>query len=162
MAPRNTISVRVGDDTVKVEIGATGEVRLAGDEAAWTVSRLPDGACLVQRPGARHHVFLCAHPDHVQAFVEGEVHELRIERDRPGARPPARPHTEALTVPMPARVVKVLVSEGQAVKRGDVLVTLEAMKMELPLKAPRDGTVRTVACREGELVQPGAALVALV
>jgi biotin carboxyl carrier protein len=40
-----------------------------------------------------------------------------------------------------------------------VLVVLEAMKMELPLKAPRDGSVKSVRCAPGELVQPGAPLI---
>jgi 3-methylcrotonyl-CoA carboxylase alpha subunit len=60
---------------------------------------------------------------------------------------------------MPATVVRVLVSVGERVRRGDPLVLLEAMKMELPLKAPHDGTVRVVRCVEGDLVQPGTALV---
>ena len=48
-----------------------------------------------------------------------------------------------------------------AVRRGDVLVMLEAMKMELPLRAPHDGVVRAVRCAPGDLVQPGAPLVEL-
>jgi biotin carboxyl carrier protein len=47
------------------------------------------------------------------------------------------------------------------VRRGDVLMVLEAMKMELPVRAPADGTVARVNCREGELVQPGEALAEL-
>jgi biotin carboxyl carrier protein len=66
-----------------------------------------------------------------------------------------------LTSPMPATVLKVLVAQGEPVRRGDTLVLLEAMKMELPLKAEADGTVAAVSCREGELVQPGAVLVAV-
>jgi biotin carboxyl carrier protein len=67
----------------------------------------------------------------------------------------------ALAPPMPATVASVLVAPGQPVARGDVLIMLEAMKMELPITAPRDGRVRSVACRPGELVQPGIALVEL-
>jgi biotin carboxyl carrier protein len=80
---------------------------------------------------------------------------------RPAAGPARRrasAHVESLTVPMPARVVKVLVTVGQAVRRGDIVMKLEAMKMELPLRAPRDGTIRAIACREGELVQPGVSV----
>jgi 3-methylcrotonyl-CoA carboxylase alpha subunit len=64
----------------------------------------------------------------------------------------------ALAAPMPATVVAVNVEPGQRVSTGDVMILLEAMKMELPVRAPRDGTVRAVACRAGELVQPGVPL----
>ncbi len=99
--------------------------------------------------------------DRIQAFADGEFYDFHVEREGRVRRVAGRTHVESLTVPMPARVVKVLVAEGQAVKRGDVLVTLEAMKMELPLKAPRDGSVRSVACRVGDLVQPGMAVLEL-
>ncbi len=62
---------------------------------------------------------------------------------------------------MPATVVTINVSPGQTVKAGDMLVVLEAMKMELSVTAPRDGEVKSVACRVGELVQPGVPLVEL-
>ena len=71
-------------------------------------------------------------------------------------------HVEgALASPMPATVIAVVVEAGQRVVKGDVLVMLEAMKMELPIKAPRDGIIRVVACRPGELVQPGVPLLEL-
>jgi len=62
---------------------------------------------------------------------------------------------------MPATVVKVLVRPGLKVKGGDQLIVLEAMKMELPLRAPGNATVTAVHCREGELVQPEMVLVEL-
>ena len=65
----------------------------------------------------------------------------------------------ALTAPMPATVVKVHVRAGDAVKKGDIVVVLEAMKMELPVRALGDATVAAVRCREGELVQADATLV---
>jgi biotin carboxyl carrier protein len=60
---------------------------------------------------------------------------------------------------MPATVVRVLVIPGQQVTQGDTMVVLEAMKMELAIAAPREGTVRAVRCQPGELVQPGSPLV---
>jgi biotin carboxyl carrier protein len=62
---------------------------------------------------------------------------------------------------MPGAVLKILVKPGDVVKRGTPLVILEAMKMEHPIVAPRDGTVVSVNCREGELVQPGLELVTI-
>ena len=66
-----------------------------------------------------------------------------------------------MEAPMPGRIVRVAVAVGDVVKKGQTVVTLEAMKMEHALKAPRDGVVRVVGCREGELVQAGVALVVL-
>ncbi len=60
---------------------------------------------------------------------------------------------------MPATVIKVQVKAGDAVKKGDVVIVLEAMKMELPLRALGDGIVRAVRCQEGDLVQADATLV---
>jgi biotin carboxyl carrier protein len=62
---------------------------------------------------------------------------------------------------MPATVVKVLATPGQAVKAGDTLVIVEAMKMELPVRAPSDAIVKAVHCREKEIVQPDQVLVEL-
>jgi biotin carboxyl carrier protein len=62
---------------------------------------------------------------------------------------------------MPATVRKVHVAAGDEVRRGDVLVVLEAMKMELPVRAPHDGSVDIVKCSEGEMVEAGQVLVEL-
>ena len=63
--------------------------------------------------------------------------------------------------PMPGTVVNVVVSAGKAVKAGDDLVFIEAMKMETPVKAPQDGTVATVEVSKGESVDSGKVLVTL-
>jgi 3-methylcrotonyl-CoA carboxylase alpha subunit len=65
----------------------------------------------------------------------------------------------SVMAPMPATVLAVKVSPGDAVKRGDVLIVLEAMKMELPIRAPGDAKVAAVHCRAGELVQADVSLV---
>jgi 3-methylcrotonyl-CoA carboxylase alpha subunit len=66
-----------------------------------------------------------------------------------------------MAAPMPATVRAIPVSAGHTVSAGDVLIVLEAMKMELAIKAPRAGTVRALHCVPGELVQPGVPLVEL-
>ncbi len=64
--------------------------------------------------------------------------------------------------PMTGKVVKLLVQPGETVAEGDVLVILEAMKMEYRLSAPHAGTVEDVHCQEGELVDLGKVLIKLV
>jgi 3-methylcrotonyl-CoA carboxylase alpha subunit len=61
--------------------------------------------------------------------------------------------------PMPGRVISVAVEPGQAVQRGDVLLVLEAMKVQMRLTAPRDGVVAAVNAVEGDLVDDGAELI---
>ena len=68
---------------------------------------------------------------------------------------------EAVTAPMPGNILKVNVTEGQAVKEGDVLVVLEAMKMENEILAPKACTVKQVLVSKGSTVDTGATLVVL-
>ena len=68
---------------------------------------------------------------------------------------------EVVNAPMPGTIVSVAVSAGQSVKSGDVLLVLEAMKMENEIMAPRDGVVAGVHVTKGESVDSGKALVSL-
>ena len=68
---------------------------------------------------------------------------------------------EAVNAPMPGNILKVNVANGQAVKEGDVLVVLEAMKMENEIMAPKNGTVTQVLVQKGSTVDTGAPLVVI-
>ncbi len=74
---------------------------------------------------------------------------------------PAVAGGEPVKSPMPGTIVNVPVTVGQAVKAGDVLVVLEAMKMENEIKAPKDGTVASIAVNKGESVDTDALLMTL-
>ena len=89
-------------------------------------------------------------------FLDGEVYEFEVQR---AGRKRTAGHHGSLTAPMPATVVRVNTQTGARVKKGETLLVLEAMKMELPVRAPTDGAVAAVNCRVGELVQPGVPLV---
>jgi len=124
------------------------------------VTRIGDGVYRTEHDGVVNVVYVAGTPEDRWAFLNGDVY--RIARDRTRARAGARADArQALTAPMPATVLKVMVGPGAAVKAGDTLVILEAMKMELPLRAEGDGVVSAVHCREGELVQPETVLVEL-
>lgn len=66
-----------------------------------------------------------------------------------------------VNAPMPGKILKVNVNTGAAVKKGDVLLVLEAMKMENEICAPQDGTVATVECAAGDSVESGKVLVSM-
>jgi acetyl-CoA carboxylase biotin carboxylase subunit len=66
---------------------------------------------------------------------------------------------KSVVAPMPSTVITVQVKPGDAVKKGDIVVLLEAMKMELPVRALGDAVVAAVCCREGERVEADATLV---
>jgi biotin carboxyl carrier protein len=94
-------------------------------------------------------------------FIAGRTYVIEGQ-DRDGrARHQKTDDHLALSAPMPATVLAVTAAPGQDVQAGDVLIMLEAMKMELPIIAPRAGRVKSIACREGELVQPGVPLLEL-
>ena len=65
----------------------------------------------------------------------------------------------AVTAPMPGNINAIKVTSGQAVKKGDVLIILEAMKMENEIVAPKDGKVGQIFVQKGASVQTGAPLV---
>ena len=132
------ILLRHGDRDYRVEVN-NGSV-------------LVDGAA-VEVP---RHAVTVANGETRWVFLDGEAWEFEVHS--PGRRKGAAPQA-TLTSPMPATVRKIAVSPGATVKKGDTLIVLEAMKMELPVRAPSDGIVKTISCREGELVQPGVPLV---
>ena len=88
-----------------------------------------------------------------------------IAPSAPAAAPAAAPVVtgagEPVNAPMPGNILKVNVTSGQAVKAGDVLCVLEAMKMENEIMAPKDGTVTQVLVAKGATVDTGAPLVVI-
>ena len=90
-------------------------------------------------------------------FVSGNVWKVD-DATSERARGTGRRDTSVMA-PMPATVVTIHAAPGQQVSEGDTVIVLEAMKMEMPIRAPRSGVVTAVHCRQGELVQPGVNLI---
>jgi 3-methylcrotonyl-CoA carboxylase alpha subunit len=98
-------------------------------------------------------------PEEVLISLHGETHTLR--KPQPPAVDETGPGADvavSLTAPMPGTVVKVFVEEGQEVEEGQLLLVLEAMKMEQPVFAPHAGVVHSLPFEEGSLVPGGAVL----
>ena len=153
-------SVRLGEKAHRVTFTAGGEARV-DDGAPLQVSAEGDRVVVVRAGDKTQRVVVSAAGDRRHVFVDGEIYDLTVGADGAGRPRAARAGADHLEAPMPAKVTAVLVEPGQHVRKGDVLVKLEAMKMEMAVRAPRDGTVTSVACRVGELVQPGVGLLEL-
>ena len=97
-----------------------------------------------------------------RAVSRGRVRRRPPEgADGTSGHPMPPPTDDVLSAPMPATVTAVLVAPNTEVAAGDTLIRLEAMKMELAIRAPASGQVVAVHCAVGELVQPGRPLVTL-
>jgi glutaconyl-CoA/methylmalonyl-CoA decarboxylase subunit gamma len=103
-------------------------------------------------------------PQITQAPLTQETPKTEVkEEPKPQAPKPAKPATavtggEKIECPMPGTILKVNVSEGSTIKKGDVLFILEAMKMENEIMASRDGKVIQVAVVKGAVVNTGETL----
>ena len=88
--------------------------------------------------------------------VNGTVYDVTVEEGATGAAGSVK-----VNAPMPGKILSVKASAGQAVKKGEVILILEAMKMENEVVAPQDGTVATVECAAGDSVESGKVLVSM-
>ena len=147
------------DGTVEVAVG--GQVR--------RVTRTAGGDALVRHPdaGAQIRVTVPAGPSPQWAGTRGRTHALEVRTARQAARDEA--HAAAgpagggatIEAPMPGRVVKVVVVEGQPVEANDTIVIVEAMKMENEVRTPVAGRVTGLCVEEGATVEPGQLMCAI-
>ncbi len=110
--------------------------------------------------------------------VNGIAYDVTVEEKGQGASPapsaaapaaaaPAAPSAPAaagsvpVLAPMPGKILDIKASVGQQVKKGDVVIILEAMKMENEIVAPEDGTVASIQVASGDSVEAGATLATL-
>jgi 3-methylcrotonyl-CoA carboxylase alpha subunit len=130
--------------------GATTRLELVASDGAGLAIRLGETAVHgnVRRDGDLFHVFTGG-SHYTLAFNDPMAHAGEVETG--GGR---------LTAPMPGKVVAVLASNGQEVKKGEPLVIMEAMKMEHTIAAPADGVVEEVLYQVGDQVADGAPLLA--
>jgi acetyl/propionyl-CoA carboxylase alpha subunit len=156
------IRYRCGDDTIDVlvrESKAGTEVSVNGAAFALDVQELAAGTYLLRNGGCQETFHCVADGRDVYLFWRGVAYRLEVA-DQAG--PAAHRHVSgALETPMPGKVIKVSVSPGERVTKGQEILVVEAMKMENAIRAPRDGTVKSVAARVGEMVAPGVVLAEL-
>ena len=158
--------LKIGEDTISFQVEKKGDhgVSLSQDDRLIDVEydviseyhqRLVINGCpvnaFIARDGNNKLVMIRGIP-----YTIGDADALDT-RTRGNKR--ARVIPQEITPPMPAVVVRILVSQGDRVKQGDSVIVVSSMKMETTLTAPSDGKVRAVNVAEGDKVMPGHILI---
>ncbi len=143
------------------------ETEFNNDIPAWDGESSP-----LDAPAGRHCVVVEVNGKRLEVSLPDRVTVAQPSAGRPAAAPPSRRshHVEAsagasgddVKSPMQATVVKLAVEEGQSVVKGDLVVVLEAMKMEQPMHAHKDGVIGMIGVNPGETVPSGQLLLTIV
>jgi len=163
---------RFADRTLTVGLDGAPEIRAARVDDrpitldAWrTLARTSVGAfevheLLLDVGGRPRRALVARRGERLLVALDGEgrVYELALA-DAAGARGEHATPSGAVTAPMPGKVVSVAVAAGDRVEAGQVVVVLEAMKMETGVTTPGAGTVTAVHVAAGETVDAGAVLI---
>lgn len=141
-------------------INASIDTGFVDREVQSLVARIPDADADDVMPAQESPVHEPASDPFVSLAgwrIDGQTAWVRTSTtERSGRR---RGHAESgVMAPMPATVAAIHATVGQHVTDGDTVIVLEAMKMELPIRAPRSGIVKAIHCAKGDLVQPGVSL----
>ncbi len=153
--------LRTGEThTVNLESQPDGSfvATVDGRVSHFQVKPLADGGWQITVGDQRHIVYTAIQGDQHYVYYDGETCTLTVSESQQTRR---RTHTGSsdLTAQMPGQVVQVLVDEGQTVERGQTLVILEAMKMEIRVTAHTDGRVKRLLVKSGEVVERGQVLI---
>jgi biotin carboxyl carrier protein len=152
-----TITVAQEGDLFRVTVG---ETEYTVTSAQWRAGRLSFAV-----EGQQQTAFVVQQKAQRYLALEGQTWHLEQVSRRQARRGgvghgPGSGHAErTLQASMPGQVLDVLVAVGDQVERGQTLVLLEAMKMELRVAAPHDGVVTQLLCSPGEVVERGQVLV---
>ena len=118
--------------------------------------------------GRSHESYVQQGEDNWQVLLRGRLYPVIVEDEREKRLRAAAGSGVAesgefhLKAPMPGLVVTVLVTEAQEVKKGQVLLILESMKMQNELKSPRDGTIGRIRVKAGESVEQRQTLLSVM
>lgn len=147
-----------------------GKINVAGAEMNWDIQALPGQSFSIIANNKSYVAFLEG-VDRVRKTmdlrIENNIYNIRIQEPidlllaKMGLDISKTQKVEPIKAPMPGLVLKVMVSEGQEIKKGEPVLILEAMKMENVFKASADATVRSIKISEGQAVEKGEVLIEL-
>lgn len=156
--------VTVRERVMRVAITASGRgwaIRLDdGPERVFTGGSIGAAEWLLREGPDTHRIGLCLEGDDAKLQLDGTFVAAHVVDPRKSMFDLGEAGDQGkLATQMPGVVVRVLVSVGDAVTKGDVLLVVEAMKMENEFRAPMDGVVAEVAVSAGQTVDTGELLV---
>ena len=163
------LRLRSGEATFSVQARPDGERtaftirRSAGEEAPIEIAfelevrRRGPGEFVIAGPAGPRRGHAVRHGEVVWVEFAGSVQRFEIVRGV--ARRRGAAGHDAIAAPMPGQVLRVLVATGDRVEKGQTLLVVEAMKMQIELAAPHAGTVLSIAVAPGDKVLPGVPLV---
>ena len=152
---------QVGDEIKSVRVEREGDAyQVSIDGRAYEVKRgfVRPGQIVLTINGQRHVATLADSDSARYVSIDGEVVALS-KATAARSRRRSAVGGGSLGASMPGQITKVLVAEGDIVERGQTLVMLEAMKMEIKVAAPHAGRVKKVKVKQGQVVDRGQALV---
>jgi 3-methylcrotonyl-CoA carboxylase alpha subunit len=158
LAGRRQVTLDCARTTIAATASRAGRSWTLAWDGAVHVARLSPDSRTLRLDDESRAVAIVPMPAGITVVIDGANHAFRlVDTLQP-------PHAEAVgggrvMAPIPGRVTAVLVETGAAVTRGQALVVLEAMKMELTLSAAADGTVDEIRCAVGDMVSEGVDLV---
>jgi biotin carboxyl carrier protein len=157
----------IGDKEVKVEVQEMGvgqyKVTVDGREHVVDAQQVQPGLWSIVYGNASYEVDVDGRSDEYEALIDGDCYKFTLASEqrralmRSGGKGAAG--KAMVTSPMPGKVVKILVTEGEEVKAEQGVIVVEAMKMENELKSAVAGKVKEIFVKEGEIVDSGAKLV---
>ncbi len=159
--PPQCVELDMGDETLAVSYEAKGDGSFSASVGPWSevvlFSSSRDGSISVEVGCRRHRLELLK--DGERIWVQGQDGDLLLRQRPRFPDPESDVPAGALVAPMPGCVTMVEVKVGQAVARGDLLLVVEAMKMEHRITAPHEGIVVDIRVAAGEQVGAGDLLV---
>lgn len=155
---------QIGDDVKVVQVDRSGDqytIRIGDQSYSVTVSRTAAGEIAFTVNGQPRRAVIAE--DGQRRYVAFDANVFALEKADTSRKAKRNVHAgeNTLIATMHGQVVKVLTAEGEAVTRGQTLILLEAMKMEIRIAAPHDGHVAKLRCSEGQVVERGQVLVEL-
>ena len=156
----------IGDKTYTVEINDDGHVTVDGQTYTIDLEGLSARnlySLIIDNKS--YEAFVENEGDEARVLLRGDLYEAKVADERAvrlaksAGGTPLSGGDFHLKAPMPGLVVAVPVTDGQAVKKGDILIILESMKMQNELKSPRDGTIQRVKVKGGDIVEQNQVMV---